>query len=221
MRATTNGARVARRHTWRRVRMGRPPPDEYDETSLTVNEPRTKAAGLEAVRISIGRAAEQMGPVRASRALSRVNHRHGFDCPGCAWPEETGRRRPAEFCENGTKAVAEEATSRLVDRTFFAQHSVDDLRSRSEYWLGQRGRIAEPMVLRPGRTHYEPIEWAAAYELIANTLRDLTDPDQAVFYTSGRTSNEAAFLYQLLARSFGTNNLPDCSNMCHESSGLA
>ncbi|MBO9523299.1 MAG: FdhF/YdeP family oxidoreductase [Nocardioidaceae bacterium] len=195
--------------------------EQYDEDTLSLSKPRTKAAGVEAVAVSLNRALEQMSPLRAARALSRVNHRHGFDCPGCAWPEENGRRRPAEFCENGAKAVAEEATQRVVDRSFFARHSLDDLRGRSGYWLGQQGRLAEPMVLRPGATHYEPISWEDAYGLVASSLRGLGSPDEAVFYTSGRTSNEAAFLYQLLVRSFGTNNLPDCSNMCHESSGTA
>lgn len=201
--------------------MARRAPKQDVQEALHVSEPRTKAAGTEAVAVSIQRALEQMSPLRATRALARVNHRSGFDCPGCAWPEENGRRRPAEFCENGAKAVAEEATERVADRAFFAAHSVEDLRSRSSYWLGQQGRLGEPVVLRPGSTHYEPIDWASAYALIAESLNGLDSPDQAVFYTSGRTSNEAAFLYQLLVRSFGTNNLPDCSNMCHESSGRA
>ncbi len=151
----------------------------------------------------------------------RLNQRHGFDCPGCAWPEEHGGRKFAEFCENGAKAVAEEATKRVVTPEFFARHSIADLDGRPEYWLSQQGRLTHPMVLRPGDDHYRPIDWDDAYRLIAEELRALDDPDEAVFYTSGRTSNEAAFLYQLLVRSFGTNNLPDCSNMCHESSGTA
>src|SRR5690606_18091873 len=123
-----------------------------------------------------------------------------------------------EFCENGAKAVAEEATQAHVDRDFFAAHSVEELRGRSEYWLGKQGRIVEPVVLRPGASHYEPIEWGEAFGLVAEHLRALDDPDRASFYTSGKTSNEAAFVYQLFVRSLGTNNLPDCSNMCHESS---
>jgi molybdopterin-dependent oxidoreductase alpha subunit len=153
--------------------------------------------------------------------LSRLNQRHGFDCPGCAWPEEPGGRKLAEFCENGAKAVAEEATKRRVTPEFFARHSVDELAEQPEYWLSQQGRLTHPMVLAPGDTHYRPVEWDDAYRLIADELRSLDNPDEALFYTSGRTSNEAAFLYQLLVRSFGTNNLPDCSNMCHESSGTA
>jgi molybdopterin-dependent oxidoreductase alpha subunit len=162
-----------------------------------------------------------MGPVRTAAILSRLNQRHGFDCPGCAWPEEPGGRKLAEFCENGAKAVAEEATKRVVTPEFFARHSVADLASRPEYWLSQQGRLTHPMVLRAGDEHYRPIDWDDAYRLIATELRTLASPDEACFYTSGRTSNEAAFLYQLLVRSFGTNNLPDCSNMCHESSGTA
>ncbi|WP_241193717.1 FdhF/YdeP family oxidoreductase, partial [Streptomyces sp. ADI98-12] len=140
--------------------------------------------------------------------------------PGCAWPEPD-KRHAAEFCENGAKAVAEEATLRRVTPAFFAEHSVADLAERSGYWLGQQGRLTEPMHLAEGADHYTPVSWERAFELIAGELTALSSPDEALFYTSGRTSNEAAFLYQLFAREFGTNNLPDCSNMCHESSGSA
>ncbi|GAB4584044.1 FdhF/YdeP family oxidoreductase [Nocardia sp. IFM 10818] len=197
------------------------PKADIDESALTVSAPKTEAAGVKAVTVALERAVEEMGVVRTARTLARVNQRHGFDCPGCAWPEPTGMRRPAEFCENGAKAVAEEATLRTVTPEFFAAHSLDELAGKSGYWLGQQGRITHPMVLRPGADHYSPIDWADAYRLIADTLRGLSTPDEAVFYTSGRTANETAFLYQLLVRSFGTNNLPDCSNMCHESSGTA
>ncbi|MGW4117582.1 FdhF/YdeP family oxidoreductase [Nocardia sp. NPDC004711] len=197
------------------------PKSDIDESALTVTAPKTEAAGVKAVTVALERAVEEMGVVRTARTLARVNQRHGFDCPGCAWPEPTGRRRPAEFCENGAKAVAEEATLRTVTPAFFAQHSLEDLAGKSGYWLGQQGRLTHPMVLREGEDHYSPIGWDEAYRLIAHTLRGLDSPDQAVFYTSGRTANETAFLYQLLVRSFGTNNLPDCSNMCHESSGTA
>jgi molybdopterin-dependent oxidoreductase alpha subunit len=163
-----------------------------------------------------------MGVGRSARTLLKLNQVGGFDCPGCAWPEPApGKRHTAEFCENGAKAVAEEATLRRIGPEFFAEHPVAELAGRSEHWLGQQGRLTTPMVLREGDTHYEPISWPDAFELIAAELRGLASPDQAAFYTSGRTSNEAAFVYQLFARSFGTNNLPDCSNMCHESSGLA
>ncbi|AYF74125.1 hypothetical protein D7D52_09885 [Nocardia yunnanensis] len=197
------------------------PKSDIDESELTVTAPKTEAAGVKAVTVALERAVEEMGVVRTARTLARVNQRHGFDCPGCAWPEPTGRRRPAEFCENGAKAVAEEATLRTVTPEFFAAHSIDELAGKSGYWLGQQGRLTHPMVLREGDTHYTPIAWDDAYRLIAEQLKALDSPDEAVFYTSGRTANETAFLYQLLVRSFGTNNLPDCSNMCHESSGTA
>jgi molybdopterin-dependent oxidoreductase alpha subunit len=198
-----------------------PADHHFDESDLTVSAPKDKAAGITAVMVSMRRSFEQMGLRRTAMSLSRLNQHNGFDCPGCAWPEPLGHRRPAEFCENGAKAVAEEATLREVGPKFFAEHSVASLAERSGYWLGQQGRLTHPMVLRPGGTHYEPVTWDEAYSLTASCLRGLGSPDEAVFYTSGRTSNEAAFLYQLLVRSFGTNNLPDCSNMCHESSGAA
>ncbi len=163
---------------------------------------------------------EQMGVRRTALTLLRVNQPTGFDCPGCAWPDP-GHTHTAEFCENGAKAVAEEATLRRVDREFFARHDLADLAGRSDYWLGQQGRLTEPMYKPAGAEHYEPIDWQAAFGLIARRLHGLPTPDAAAFYTSGRTSNEAAFLYQLMVRRFGTNNLPDCSNMCHESSGAA
>ncbi|ORW12176.1 FdhF/YdeP family oxidoreductase [Mycobacterium kyorinense] len=193
----------------------------YDEHAVVAAGPKRGAAGVKAVLVSLQRGLASMGAVRTAAALARVNQRHGFDCPGCAWPEEQGGRKLAEFCENGAKAVAEEATKRVVTADFFARHSIADLEARPEHWLSQQGRLAEPMVLRPGDTHYRPIAWDDAYRLIADELRGLDNPDEAVFYTSGRTSNEAAFVYQLMVRSFGTNNLPDCSNMCHESSGAA
>ncbi len=178
------------------------------------------AGGMDAVFSSMRHALDQMGPVRATRALWRVNQQNGFDCPGCAWPDP---KNPGmgEFCENGAKAVADEATLRTVDPQFFANWTLEDLRAQSDYWLNSQGRITHPMVRRPGSDRYEPIEWDEAFALIAAELNALDSPDEAIFYTSGRTSNEAAFLYQLFIRMFGTNNLPDCSNMCHESSGVA
>jgi molybdopterin-dependent oxidoreductase alpha subunit len=180
---------------------------------------RAAAGGLPAVLTALRRATREMGVLRGVDALSRVNQQQGFDCPGCAWPDPA-RRASAEFCENGAKAVAHEATTRRVDREFFAEWSVPRLLEQSDHWLEQQGRLVEPLVRRAGSDRYEPIEWADAFAHIARSLAALDSPDQAVFYTSGRTSNEAAFLYQLLARRFGTNNLPDCSNMCHESSGV-
>ncbi|MFT7837516.1 FdhF/YdeP family oxidoreductase [Saccharothrix sp. BKS2] len=199
----------------------RPPERDVDESRLDVGEPKRWAAGLPGVAVSLKRGVEQMGVARTATTLRLLNQREGFDCPGCAWPEPQGHRRMAEFCENGAKAVAEEATRRRVGPEFFRRHPVAELAGKTDYWLGQQGRITEPVVLREGATHYEPISWADAFELVAEKLNGLASPDEAVFYTSGRTSNEAAFLYQLLVRSFGTNNLPDCSNMCHESSGAA
>ncbi|MEU2005843.1 FdhF/YdeP family oxidoreductase [Rhodococcus sp. NPDC019627] len=194
---------------------------EYDEHSIVVTKNKQYAAGVPAVLVSLQRGMSQMGATRTAATLAKLNQRKGFDCPGCAWPETPGHRKHAEFCENGAKAVAEEATKRTVGPAFFNAHSIDDLLGRTEYWLGQQGRLTHPMVLRPGATHYEPIEWDDANRIIADELNALGSPHEAIFYTSGRTSNEAAFLYQLLIRSFGTNNMPDCSNMCHESSGSA
>ncbi|MEU5690439.1 FdhF/YdeP family oxidoreductase [Actinosynnema sp. NPDC020468] len=197
------------------------PEQDIDEGALDVGTPKRWAAGIPGVAVSLKRGVEQMGVTRTATTLRLLNQREGFDCPGCAWPEPQGHRKLAEFCENGAKAVAEEATRRRVGPEFFAAHPVAELAEKTDYWLGQQGRLTHPMVLRDGGTHYEPIEWAEAFGLVASRLTALASPDEAVFYTSGRTSNEAAFLYQLLVRSFGTNNLPDCSNMCHESSGAA
>ena len=196
-----------------------PAHDQGDE-DLEVRAPVDVAAGVPAVAHSVAHSVREMGLRRSLTSLLKVNQVGGFDCPGCAWPDPD-RRSQTEFCENGAKAVAEEATLRRVTRDLFARHSIADLAGRSDHWLGQQGRLAEPVVRRPGATHYEPITYAEAYDLIAAELGALADPDEAVFYTSGRTSNEAAFAYQLMVRAFGTNNLPDCSNMCHESSGAA
>ncbi len=197
------------------------PRDDLDERELHVGEPEDHAAGPTAVAVAMKRAVEQMGTVRTARTLLKLNQVDGFDCQGCAWPDpDAGHRHTAEFCENGAKAVTEEATLRRLDRRFFAEHSVEELTDRTDFWLGQQGRLTEPMVLRPGGTHYEPISWEEAFETIGRHLRELSSPDEAIFYTSGKTSNEAAFAYQLLARSLGTNNLPDCSNMCHESTSV-
>lgn len=196
------------------------PKHNIDESELSVTKPKSKAVGIPAVVNSLKISLEQMGPLRSIQTLMAVNQVDGFDCMGCAWPEHE-KRNAAEFCENGAKAVAEEATRRRVTPEFFAQHSIADLKTRDDYWLGQQGRLTHPMLLDEGATHYKPIGWDDAYQLIAQEIRDMDHPDQSVFYTSGRTSNEAAFAYQLLVRGIGTNNLPDCSNMCHESSGSA
>jgi molybdopterin-dependent oxidoreductase alpha subunit len=187
-----------------------------------VHAPKTAAAGVTGVRVALQRSIKQMGLTRSTRTLLKLNQADGFDCMSCAWPDpDPEHRHTAEFCENGAKAVAEEATRKRATPEFFAEHSIAELESHDEMWLGQQGRITHPMVLRAGGTHYEPIEWSDAFGLIAGHLRGLDSPDDAVFYTSGRASNEAAFSYQLFVRAFGTNNLPDCSNMCHESTSVA
>ncbi len=198
----------------------KPPTSDIDESDLRVSDRKKVAVGVPAVLHALQISVDQMGVDRSIRTLLRVNQKDGFDCPGCAWPEED-KRHIAEFCENGAKAVAEEATLRRVGPEFFAAHSLDELAGHDDWWLGQQGRLTHPMILDEGATHYRPISWDDALREVADALRGLDDPDEAIFYTSGRTSNEAAFLYQLLVRGLGTNNLPDCSNMCHESSGSA
>lgn len=198
---------------------GAQPPIELEGTRIT--EPHHLAAGIKALAVTAGFALKHTGPVNAVRTALKLNQVDGFDCQSCAWPSPDDHRSVAEFCENGFKAVAYEATSKTIGRDFFATHSVAELAAQSDYWLGEQGRLAEPMVLRPGATHYEPIPWADAFALIGTELNALASPHEAVFYTSGRTSNETAFLYQLFIRLFGTNNLPDCSNMCHESTSVA
>jgi molybdopterin-dependent oxidoreductase alpha subunit len=200
--------------------MSKAPETDPAQDTPDVRPPKRRAVGVPAVVNSLRVVGTQAGVKRGLPLLRDVNQTGGFDCPGCAWPEP-GHRHPAEFCENGAKAVAEEGTRRRVDPAFFAEHPIADLADKSGYWLGQQGRLTEPVYLPEGGTHYRAITWDDAYELIASELAALDHPDQAAFYTSGRTSNEAAFLYQLFARKLGTNNLPDCSNMCHESSGAA
>ncbi|MFI1201363.1 FdhF/YdeP family oxidoreductase [Streptomyces sp. BHT-5-2] len=198
----------------------KPPASDPVQDAPEVGAPQHSAVGIPAITHALKISQQQMGVRRTALTLLRVNQKNGFDCPGCAWPEDD-KRHTAEFCENGAKAVAEEATLRRVTPDFFATHPVTDLATRSGYWLGQQGRLTHPMYLPEGADHYEPITWDRAFDLVAEELTALASPDEAVFYTSGRTSNEAAFLYQLFARELGTNNLPDCSNMCHESSGSA
>ncbi|HEY6909199.1 MAG TPA: FdhF/YdeP family oxidoreductase [Myxococcales bacterium] len=193
------------------------PPE--DPVPLRRNAAATVAGGFPAVVSSMRHALGEAGLVRGTRLLLALNQVEGFDCPGCAWPDPDHGRTSFEFCENGAKAVAEEGTKERVTPEFFARHSVAELSKQSDLWLGKQGRLTHPMVLRPGATHYQPLGWDEAFALIGRELNALASPDQAIFYTSGRTSNETAFLYQLFVREFGTNNLPDCSNMCHESSG--
>jgi molybdopterin-dependent oxidoreductase alpha subunit len=192
------------------------PPEEPVRPSIS--KPPEVAAGGGSIAATLRYARAQTGLLRAARLLARTNQDPGFDCPGCAWPEPRDREA-IEFCENGAKAVLSEATKRRADPDFFARWSVADLAEHGDMWLNEQGRITHPMILRPGAEFYEPIDWDDAFALVARELRALASPDEALFYTSGRTSNETAFLWQLFARAFGTNNLPDCSNMCHESSG--
>ncbi|HOY04766.1 MAG TPA: FdhF/YdeP family oxidoreductase [Saprospiraceae bacterium] len=191
-------------------------------TGIKRSHPGKTAGGLPAVLSSMKHVFGAMDVPRGLKALSKLNQMDGYDCPGCAWPDPDDERSGiAEYCENGAKAIAEEATTKKLDAAFFAENSVSALSELSDFEIGKKGRIAQPMYLPAGATHYQPISWDAAFEKIARHLKILASPDEAVFYTSGRTSNEAAFLYQLFVRKFGTNNLPDCSNMCHESSGVA
>jgi molybdopterin-dependent oxidoreductase alpha subunit len=191
-----------------------------EETSLPVVKPISKVAGgMPAVLSTAKYTFKEMGAIRGARTLLQLNQKFGIDCPGCAWPEPDGERSHFEFCEEGAKHVADEATTKRVTPEFFKEWSVTALSHQSDQWLNAQGRITHPMVLRAGAEHYEAIEWKDAFALLANELNALASPDEAIFYTSGRTSNEAAFLYQLFVRQFGTNNLPDCSNMCHESTG--
>jgi molybdopterin-dependent oxidoreductase alpha subunit len=186
---------------------------------VKIRPPKAYAGGWPAFLSALKHTAREMGVWQGTRTLLQVNQRDGFDCPGCAWPDPP-RRATFEFCENGAKAVAHEATTRRVEPAFFERFSIPELLRQSDRWLEAQGRLTHPMVRRAGSDRYAPIAWPDAFRLVASHLHALRSPHEAIFYTSGRTSNEAAFLYQLLARRFGTNNLPDCSNMCHESSGM-
>jgi molybdopterin-dependent oxidoreductase alpha subunit len=187
---------------------------------LEISQPAEAAAGLDAVASSVKAVAGKMGLIRGARGLLKLNQKGGIDCQSCAWPDPE-ERSFNEYCESGAKALADEATTKTIGREFFARYTVDELSRKTDHWLNAQGRIAEPLILREGRRNYEPISWDEAFNVIASTLNSLASPDEAIFYTSGRTSNEAAFLYQLFVRQFGTNNLPDCSNMCHESTSVA
>ncbi|MEO9481039.1 MAG: FdhF/YdeP family oxidoreductase [Maribacter dokdonensis] len=188
---------------------------------IEVKEPVTHAAGYLGVREALKHTFKEMGVLRSMRTLLSMNQKDGFDCPSCAWPDPEHPSPVAEYCENGAKALGDEATTQHIGADFFKKNSVEELSQLTDYELNKFGRLIEPMVLRPGNVHYEPISWQAAFDLIAAELKKLDNPDEAIFYTSGRSSNEAAFLYGMFARALGTNNLPDCSNMCHESSGVA
>lgn len=192
-----------------------------DKEDVRITTPSAVAAGVKALTKSLEHMRNEMTASSCSKTLFSLNQKGGIDCPGCAWPDPDDRSALGEYCENGVKAIAEEATRKKADPEFFAKYSVAEMSTWRDYDIGKAGRITHPMVLRPGDTHYSVIEWEAAFQLIADQLKGLSSPNEAIFYTSGRTSNEAAFLYQLMVRKYGTNNLPDCSNMCHEASGVA
>ena len=192
-----------------------------EEKPPKLSPPKDSAAGIPAVVSTMKYGLTNMGVINSISKLSKVNDFHGFDCPGCAWPDPDDHRSFAEFCENGAKAVSDEATKSRVDSNFWSKWSISELSQKSDFWLNSQGRLTEPMIIRQNSNYYQPISWEDAFDVIADNIVSLENPDEAIFYTSGRTSNEAAFLWQLLARRIGTNNLPDCSNMCHESSGVA
>jgi molybdopterin-dependent oxidoreductase alpha subunit len=188
---------------------------------VRVGSASEEAAGIPAIWNTMLYGIGDMGVLRSPEAFLKINHVTGFDCQSCAWPSPDKHRKIFEFCENGAKAVSDESTRKRVGPEFFAQHSIEELAAKSDYWLNQQGRLTTPMVRHRNATHYEALSWADAFAMIAEELNGLESPDQASFYTSGKTTNEPAFLLQLFARQVGTNNLPDCSNMCHESSGVA
>lgn len=189
---------------------------------LKVKTPPQNSVGFGAISSSIGHVTKYMNPIDALKLSLKINQKGGFDCPGCAWPDPDDERSSlGEYCENGIKAIAEEAQKNTIDAHFFAKHSVRELASWSDFEIGKSGRLSQPMLLSSGADHYQPISWQEAFDRVGKHLNKLNNPDEAVFYTSGRTTNEAAFLYQLFVREFGTSNLPDCSNMCHEASGSA
>ena len=198
---------------------GAQPPEERAQVKLRA--PDRVAAGMHALAESLKFTARETGFARAISDWLKINKKDGFDCQSCAWPNPDRDRHVFEFCENGVKALTSEATKKQIGPEFFRKHSIADLQEQTDHWLELQGRLVHPMVKREGASHYQPIDWNDAFELMARELNALPTPNAAAFYTSGRTSNEAAFLYQLFARQFGTNNLPDCSNMCHESSGVA
>lgn len=196
-------------------------PENFEALKHVPETPHV-AVGLPSIISSVKHVFGQMPIGRGFTALKNLNQKGGVDCPSCAWADPDGHRSElGEYCENGAKAIADEATTTKADAHFFEKYSISQMSAASDYWLGQQGRLTQPMVLWEGETHYTPISWEQAFEKIAEELQILESPDEAIFYTSGRSSNEAAFLYQLFVRQFGTNNLPDCSNMCHESSGVA
>lgn len=189
---------------------------------MKIKKPKVKAGGIPSIVSATKHLLKEMNPAKAGKVMFKLNQFNGPDCPGCAWPDSDGERSSlGEYCENGAKAIAEEATSKVVTPDFFKKHKISELKNKDEFYLGKLGRITQPVYKRSGSDYYEEISWEKAFKIIGDKLNSLASPNEAIFYTSGRTSNEAAFLYQLFVREYGTNNLPDCSNMCHESSGVA
>ena len=188
---------------------------------IEIKKPASKAAGLAAIIQTMKFMIREPGLLKGIKGLLRMNQKNGFDCSSCAWPDPSGHRSKNEYCENGAKALASESTRKKITSEFFRNYSLKDLSQKTDYWHELQGRLTEPMFKDVGETHYSPISWSESYNLISAELQNLDSPNEASFYTSGRASNEAAFVYQLMVRLFGTNNLPDCSNMCHESSGAA
>jgi molybdopterin-dependent oxidoreductase alpha subunit len=194
----------------------------YKLSDLKITKVEKWAAGVPAVMAALSDLFKEKIPFRGVKALLKMNQFEGFDCPSCAWPDpDDDRSALGDYCENGAKALAEEATTKRVTAEFFKKNSVYDLAQLTDYEISGKGRLTEPMYLPKGGSHYQPISWDEAFEKIASHLNALNSPDEAAFYTSGRTSNEASFVYQLFVREYGTNNMPDCSNMCHETSGTA
>ncbi|KAB1067161.1 FdhF/YdeP family oxidoreductase [Tamlana haliotis] len=195
-------------------------PENFEDLKTT--KPAVDSVGFGGIFATLQQTSKYMKFTDAFVLTRKMNQKGGFDCPGCAWPDPDDERSSlGEFCENGIKAIAEEAQNKTISAVFFSKYSVDELASWTDFEIGKSGRLAQPMFLAEGATHYSAISWDDAFEKVGAHLNALDSPDEAVFYTSGRTTNEAAFLYQLFVREYGTSNLPDCSNMCHEASGSA
>ena len=191
-------------------------------TGISLKNPKKIAAGIPAILSALKFVKTEVGISNGVQLLNSINQKSGFDCPGCAWPDPDDKRALlSEYCENGAKAISEEYSKIKADPLFFSKHTVAEMLGWSDHKIGKSGRLSHPMTYNSNLDKYEPISWENAFQRISKELKALVNPNEAIFYTSGRTSNEAAFLYQLMARKFGTNNLPDCSNMCHESSGTA
>ncbi|MGA7435167.1 MAG: FdhF/YdeP family oxidoreductase [Solirubrobacterales bacterium] len=196
----------------------RPLEHDFSDAGIKIRPPKRYAAGLPSIGHALLPTLRHVGPLRSAKASVTMNHTDGFDCPSCAWITENSPPL-LDFCENGLKSLTSELSPVTVPKEFWSKNSLTSMRDKSEYWLGRQGRITEPVYKAADSDHYEPVSWEKALTIAADSLKALGSPDEAVFYTSGRIMNEPAFLFQLFARAFGTNNLPDCSNMCHEATG--